>query len=145
MLQRIRHATDGALRRNAGDSSHGSANGCLLRVRNTYAHPLAPPTRPVVDQSGGAPATSGGTPTANGDSEKELRSDHSSGCQSIRELRRSYLSDAEGQRRTEQLRRREAATALETKMRRRRPERKQHGRVIKSGPTHFTEASREGN
>ena len=114
-------------------------------MRNTFAHLPVPTIRPVEDQSGGAPAASGGEATANGDSEKELRSGHSSGCQSNRGLRRCYLTAEEEQKRTEQLRRREAATALKTKTRRRRPGRRQHARVIKMGPRPPPDASRERN
>ena len=46
---------------------------------------------------------------------------------------------------TEQLRRRGAATALETKMWSRRPVRNQSVRVLKSGPGHLTDDARESN
>ena len=64
---------DGALRRITGDQGHGSANGRQLRVRNSFAHPPVPPTPAVVDQSGGAPATSGGEVHGYGDQERKLR------------------------------------------------------------------------
>ena len=114
-------------------------------MRNTFAHLLAPLTAPGKDQSDGATARGGGEATANGDSERELRSGHSSGCQSNRGLRRCYLTAEEEQKRTEQLRRREAATALKTKTRRRRPGGIQHEWVLKTGPRPPTDAARTRN
>ena len=58
----------------AGDLEHGGANGRQLRVRNSIAHPLVPPTPAVVDQSGGEPERGGAVKTMKTTSSKELRS-----------------------------------------------------------------------
>ena len=145
MFTRVRHTTDGVLRPIAGDSSPGSANGCSLQVRNTLAHLPVPTTRPVEDQSGGAPAASGGEPTANGDSTGELRSGHTSGCLGNYMLPVTHPSDAERLRLPEQCCRRSPAAALMAIPRSSRPGQPKHARKIKMEPTRSTDAAHERN
>ena len=64
-------------------------------MRNRDAHLLVPLTLMVVDRSGGATARCGGATHWNGDSDKKLRSRHSSGCPSIYTLSGTYQDDAE--------------------------------------------------
>ena len=114
-------------------------------MRNTIAHLLAPLTAPGKDQSGGATARGGGEATANGDSEKELCSGHSSGCQSNRGLRQCYLTEAEEQGRLERRWRRSSAAVSMAATWRSRPEQPEGDRVIRMGSTPPTDATNARN
>ena len=141
----VRQTHRRAHRRIAGDLKRGGVSGCQLRVRNSIAHPLVPPTPTVADQSGGESERGGAVTKAMMTTAMELRSVQSSGCLSYRELLETYRSDAESRRRAVQLRRRRSAAATMAATRRSQAGQPESGRIIKMEPTWPTGAARERN
>ena len=119
----------------------GASYGCAIALRTFQYHPHPRGWTRTAASRRRAEVQS----TATATTKESSAIVQSSGCPSIYGLMRRYLSDAEGQGKLEQLRRRRAATVLKTMTRRRRPEPNQADRVIKTGYTPPTDAPRGRN